>query len=79
MKAKFRDENPSNPLVMPVMQIGIVRMRMVQGFMTVPVRMRLRHWPIMEMLVMVVMCMTVFMFQPVVLVFVLMTLREMKP
>jgi hypothetical protein len=64
---------------MPMMQIGVVRVRMVEGFMTVPVRMRLRHWPIMGMLVMVVMCMTVFVFQPIVPVFVLMALREMKP
>ena len=75
----FRDENPSTPLVMPAMQIGVVWVRMVQGFMTVPVRMRLRHWPIMGMLVMVVMRMTVFAFQPIVLVSVLMALREMKP
>jgi hypothetical protein len=40
---------------MPVMQIEVVRLHMVQGFMSVPVRIRLRHWPIMGMLVMVVM------------------------
>ncbi len=49
------------PLVlMPMMQIRVVRVRVAQRGMTMPVPMRLRHRAIMRVPVMVVMCVAVF-------------------
>ena len=47
-------------MLMPMMQIRIMRVGMTQGSMMVPVRMWLRHDTIMGVLVMVVMRMAVF-------------------
>ena len=70
-------ETPS--VLMSMMQIRVVRMGVTQRPMTVPVRVRLRHWAVVVVLVVVVMRVTVFMFQFFALVFVLMAFREMEP
>ena len=64
---------------MPMMQIRVMRMGMMQGRMMVPVRMWRRHRAIMGVLVMVVMSMAVFVVQCLVLVRVGMAFGEMQP
>lgn len=64
---------------MPMMQIRVMRMGMMQGRMMVPVRMWRRHRAIMGVLVMVVMGVTVRVVQCLVLVRVGMALREVQP
>ena len=44
-----------------------------------PVRMRLREWPVMDVLVMCVVDMRVVVFQRLVQVFVVVTLGQMQP
>src|SRR5450631_3804100 len=68
-------------LAMPVtmMQIGKMRVSMMQRFVAVPVRMRLAHLALMRMLVVSVMHMAMFMLQRTVLMVVTMALGEMQP
>ena len=42
-------------VLVPVMQIGVMRVRVAQGGMTMPVRMWLRHRAVMRVLMMIVM------------------------
>jgi hypothetical protein len=62
-----------------VMKIRIVRMGVDHRLMPVPMRVRLGDRPIMLMLVMLIMGMAVFMFEHVVLVFMLMPFSKMHP
>jgi hypothetical protein len=50
-------------MAMPMIQVGIVRMAMYQRFMTMPVRMRLPDRFVVLMLMMLVMNMSVFVFE----------------
>ena len=64
---------------MPMVQIRIMRVRMAQGGMTVPVRMRLGHRAIVEMLMMIVMRMAMLVAYRLVPVFVLVAFRQVQP
>lgn len=61
---------------MSVMQIGIMRMLVSNGLMPMPVRMRLRNLVNMKMPVVLVVDVTVFVFQDFMLVFMLMPLCQ---
>jgi len=58
------------PVTVPMMQIRIMRMRVAQRRMAVPMRIRLRNRHLMLMLVMPVVPMTVLVFQPLMLMVV---------
>jgi len=64
---------------MPVMQVGIVRVRVGQRLVAMPMRMRLADLPFMPVLMMIVMHMDVLMFERFVAMFVDMALGEVKP
>jgi hypothetical protein len=57
---------------MPVMPIRVVRVPVAQGLMSVRVRVRLRHWPVVAMPVVLVMPVAVLVLQRLVGVLVLM-------
>ena len=58
------------PMTVPMMQIRIMRMRVAQRRMAVPMRIRLLNRHLMLMLVMPVVPMTVLVFQPLMLMVV---------
>ena len=64
----------------PVMQVGIMRVQVPQGFMAVKVRMWLVAWIVgaMRMLVMLVMDMPMRVFEHFMLMLMLVTFGEMK-
>ena len=64
---------------MSMMQIRVMRVGMMQGRVMVPVRMWFRHHAIMGVLVMIVMGVTVFVVERLVLMRVLVVLREVQP
>ena len=64
---------------MPVMQIGIMRVRMAQRRVPMGVRMRLRHRPIVCVPVVFIVHMAVFVFERLVLMFMGVALGEMHP
>ena len=64
---------------MSVVQVGIMRMAMPQWLMPVPVRMRLRHQPVMTVLMMQVMYMAVLVLKRPMLVFVIMPFGQVHP
>ena len=66
-------------VLMPVMQIRIMRVAMAQRLMAMPMGMRLAHLAVMFMLVMLVVDVAVFMLKHAVLVFMIMALGQMKP
>jgi hypothetical protein len=66
-------------VAVPVMKIRIVRMGVDHWLMPVPMRVRLCDRPIMLVLVMLVTGMAVFMFECVVLVFMLTPFSKMHP
>ena len=55
-----QDVHPTSPVTMPVMQVRIVRMRVLERFVAMPVRMRLCHRPVVLVLVVRVVNMEVF-------------------
>ena len=63
----------------PVMQIGVMWVSVSQRFMTVPVRMRLAVRAIMPMLVVFIMNVSMFVFERIMLVFVLMVFGYVHP
>lgn len=67
------------PVVVPVMRIRVVRVRVTQRLMAMPMRMRFAHRPLMRMLMMRVMNMDVIMFKRAVVMFVFVPFGEMKP
>jgi len=78
-KIKFDEQRATASVRMPMVQIRVMRVRMAQRGVTVPVRMRLGHRAIVEMLMMIVMRMAMLMAYRLVPVFVLVALREMQP
>ena len=64
---------------MAVVQVGIVRVLVAQGGMTVQVRVRFRDGAIMTVLVMVIVHMLVFMLNLFMAVLVLMPFRKVEP
>ena len=64
---------------MPMMQIRIVQVCMTQRPMPMPVRMWFCHRAAMSMLMMVVMCVAMLVFQPFMYVFVLVAFGEVHP
>jgi hypothetical protein len=54
-------------------------MGVAQRLVSVPVRMRLRYWPIMGVLVMLVVRVAVFVFEFLVPMLMLMALRQVQP
>ena len=64
---------------MPVMQVGMVAVLVPQGLMSVRVRVRLCHRPLMAMGVVLVMGMAVLVLQRLVLVLMLVPLGEVQP
>jgi hypothetical protein len=58
-----------------MMQVRIMGMGVAQRLMPVPMRMRLRHYSLVRMLVVLIMHVTVLVFQRAVLVFVNMAFR----
>jgi hypothetical protein len=64
------------PVTVPVMQIRIMRMRVAQRRMVVPMRMGLRNRLLMLMPVMAVVPMTVLVFQPLMLMLMVVPFGE---
>lgn len=62
-----------------MMQVGVMRVLVPHGCMPMPVRMRLGHWPVMVMLVVLVMNMNVVMLQGLMIVLMVMPFGQMKP
>ena len=67
------------PVTVPVMQVGVMRMRVPQGRMPMPVGMRLRHRPVMRVPMVRVMFVAVLVFERLVLMFVIVAFGEMHP
>ena len=63
---------------MLMMKVWIVHMRMPPRLMTMPMRMRLRHGPVMGMLMVFVMNMAVLVLQRFVIMLVRVSFREVK-
>jgi hypothetical protein len=66
-------------MAVPVMKIRIMRMGVDYRLMAVPMRMRLDDRSIVLVLMMLIMEMAVFMFERVVLVFMLVPFSKMHP
>jgi hypothetical protein len=66
-------------VAVPVMQIGVVRVRVPQWRMPVPMRVRLRNPPLMCVLVVPVMPVAVLVFQRLMLMPMVMTFGEVHP
>ena len=62
-------------MLVAMMQVRIMGMGVAQRIMPVPMRMRLRHYALVRMLVVLIMHVTVLVFQRAVLVFVNMAFR----
>ena len=67
------------PVTVPVMQIRIMRMRVAQRRMVVPMRMGLRNRLLMLMPVMAVVPMTVLVFQPLMLMLMVVPFGQVRP
>jgi len=67
------------PMTVPMMQIRIMRMRVAQRRMAVPMRIRLLNRHLMLMLVMPVVPMTVLVFQPLMLMLMVVPFGEVHP
>ena len=66
-------------MAVPVMQVGIMRVLVPHGLMAVHVAVRLRHGPLMLMLVMGIVHMTVVMLEFVVHMVMFVALGKMEP
>ena len=66
-------------MLVPMMKIGIVRVRVPQRLVAVPMRMRLGDGSVVRMPVMLVVGMKMFMLQRLVLMLVIVAFREMQP
>ena len=66
-------------MLVAMMQVRIMSMGVAQRLVPVPMRMRLRHYALVRMLVVLIMHVTVLVFQRSVLVVVNMAFREMQP
>ena len=66
-------------MAVPVMQVGVMRMRVAQRRVAVPMRMRFADRPIMRVPVMRVVPMAVLVFERLVRMLVLVVFGEMHP
>ena len=66
-------------MAMPVMQVRVMRMRVAQRRVAVPMRMRFADRPVMRVPVMRVVSMAVLVFERLVRMLVLMAFGEMHP
>ena len=66
-------------MVVSVVQVRIVRVRVADWFMAVPMRMRFSHRTFMGMLMMVVVHMSMLMLEDVMGVFMLVTFGKVQP
>ncbi len=66
-------------MLMAVVKVGVVRMPVPKPLMPVPMRVRLHHGPVVDVLVVIVMDVPVFVLDRVVRMFVNVSLGEMQP